>query len=372
MTRASEHTDTAGAVLKAAYDAADRNNDGQDLPRIGIFGPGIPEGLIAASGSVCVHANFGADPKQEPMHAVIEPFVDHEVRVFLNRFALGDFNDLAGMVFARDDAAALTAYQYATEWVRQGHGRSGAPPLFLFNLVHSRAAAAQKFNRVQCDKLVDFLVRVGLERPDDGALSIMVASLRRRAEALEDATATVPGAVMTQWRNAGRFMDVASHADLLERAVAEFKPTERAGPRLGLVGSATNDPSFFSVLDRVGVLVADLQAYGQFWPGVWEQESAREAMLDSLAGDPSCPRIVPPQSHRQSLVERLVAARCDLVVCQLAQTDDTFGWELPALRAELAAQGIRFLHLGFRDHRPDADWLAEAERQVVEALEAAP
>lgn len=372
MTHAIEHNDAAGAVLAAAFDAADRYDGAENLPRVGIFGLGIPEGLIAAAGSVCVHVNYGEAPQQEPMHAVIEPFVDHEVRVFLNRFALGDFNDLAGIVFARDDAAALTAYQYATEWVRQGRALSGTPSLFLFNLVHSRAAAAQKFNRVQCDKLVDFLIQIGLKRPDPGALSAMADLSQRRGEALEAAVATVPSAVVTQWRNAGRFMSAAAHADLLERAISDFKRADRAGPRLGLVGSAMDDQAFYSMLDRVGVLVADLQAYGQFWPGTWEQESDREAMLDSLAGDPSCPRIVPPQSHRQSLVERLVAARCDLVVCQLAQTDDTFGWELPALRAELAAQGIRFVHLGFRDHRSDADWLAEAERKLVEALEAAP
>ncbi|MCP8882104.1 hypothetical protein NIM87_01155 [Devosia sp. XJ19-1] len=371
MTTVIGQTAAAGELLESACAAADRLGDSESLPRIGLFGLGVPEGLVAAAGSVCIHVNFGASPDNEPMRDVIEPFVDHEVRVFLNRFALGDFNGLAGVVFARDDAAALTAYQYATEWVRQGRAPVGTPPLFLFNLVHSRTVAAQKFNRIQCDKLVNFLVRVGLDRPGDAAMSAM-AALSRRRDGLLQAARAVPGALTTQWRNAGRFMSVAAHTELLERAVADFDRAERAGPRLGLVGSAVDDPGFLAMLDRVGVLVADLQAYGQFWPGAWEQKADIEAMLDVLSGDPSCPRIVPPQNHRQSLVDRVVAAECDLVVCQLAQTDDTFGWELPALKAALAAHGIRFVHLGFRDHRPDADWLAGAEQKLVQALEAAP
>ena len=161
-----EKADIAREKLEAAWAAADRGEDDGGLPRVGVFGLGVPEGAIAASGAVCVHVNFGPIPDDEPIRAVIEPFVDHEVRVFLNRFALGDFNGMTAIVFARDDAAAVTAYQYATEWVRQGRAPQGAPRLFLFNLVHAATAVARRFNDIQCDKLQDFLVDLGLARPD--------------------------------------------------------------------------------------------------------------------------------------------------------------------------------------------------------------
>lgn len=372
MTDAIEPGVAARTALEAACAAADRFDGDARLPRIGVFGLGVPEGLVAAAGGLCIHVNFGAAPDQAPMRDVVEPFVDHDVRVFLNRFALGAFNGLAGIVFARDDAAALTAYQYATEWVRQGRAPAGTPPLFLFNLVHSQATAAIRFNRVQGEKLVDFLRRVGLERPGGETMAAQAALSRRRDALLQNAGAHASMSRCAQWRNAGRFMSAGAHVALLEQAVAGGAATPGPGARLALVGSAVDDPAVYAMLDSVGVLVADLQAFGQFWPGAWDLSSDMETMLSRLEGDPSCPRIVPPQAYRQSLVDRIVAAGCDLVVCQLAQTDDTFGWEIPGLKTALARQGIGFVNLGFRDHRPDAQWLGVARERVIEALEAAP
>lgn len=70
------------------------------------------------------------------------------------------------------------------------------------------------------------------------------------------------------------------------------------------------------------------------------------------------------------MVKALVDVRCTLVVCQLSQTDDTFGWEIPALASELAAQGMTLVNLGFRDARPDDAWLQAASQQIAQALEA--
>lgn len=366
-----EKADIAREKLEAAWAAADRGEDDGGLPRVGVFGLGVPEGAIAASGAVCVHVNFGPIPDDEPMSAVIEPFVDHEVRVFLNRFALGDFNGMTAIVFARDDAAAVTAYQYATEWVRQGRAPQGVPRLFLFNLVHAATAVARRFNGIQCDKLLDFLVGLGLARPDRARMTVAAANARRRAQSLIKASTAVTAGMAARWRNAGRFLSTTLHADLLEQAISAAEMPQRSGPRLALVGSPIDAPEVYAMLDSRGALVADLQAYGHFWPGPWDEESDIGAVAAILADDPSCPRIVPPQRHRQSLVDRIVSARCNVVVCQLAQTDDTFGWEIPGLAAALAALGVTFVNLGFRDHRPDEQWLAEAQQKLCAALEVA-
>ena len=98
----------AGQALDAAFEAADGAAAGLDHPLVGIFGHGAPETLISASGAVPVHVNFGRldGSGVRAIDQLIEPFVDHEVRIFLNRFAAGAFTGFAGIVFVRDDAAA--------------------------------------------------------------------------------------------------------------------------------------------------------------------------------------------------------------------------------------------------------------------------
>ncbi|MHA6300002.1 2-hydroxyacyl-CoA dehydratase family protein [Devosia sp. CAU 1758] len=359
----------AREALDAAFAAEDRSARDMAGPCIGIFGNGVPETLIAAAGATPIHVNFCRMASAGPMDAVIEPFVDAEVRIFLNRFATGHFDALAGIVFARDDAAALTAYQYATEWVRQGRAAKTVPALFLFNLVHKSGTAAARFNQIQCDKLQDFLVRVGLSVPGAEALAAKAEHAARRQSALVALDAVAPGALASRWRNAGRFLPVARHADLLETALQSSTPKPTGHPRLGLVGSPIVAPGFFDMLDTMGDLACNAQALGQVWPGPWEIEHQRNAMLAALADDPFCLRISPPGRHRQALLDAITAANCSLVICQLAQTDDTFGWEIPGLMAALAERGIGFVNLGFRDPEPDAGWLSHAAGRIAAALE---
>jgi hypothetical protein len=359
----------AREALDAAFAAADRAARDLAGPCIGVFGNDVPETLIAASGAVPVHVNFGRSTDAGTMDAVIEPFVDAEVRIFLNRFAAGEFDTMVGIVFARDDAAALTAYQYATEWVRQGRAPKTVPVLFLFNLVHRSGPAAARFNQIQCDKLQDFLVRVGLSVPSVGDLATKAREAVRRQFALSVLDAAGPGAQASRWRNAGRFLPVERHAALLEAALTSTAPEPTGRPRLGLVGSPIIAPGFFAMLDTMGALVCDAQAFGQVWPGPWEIEDQRDAMLAMLADDPFCLRIAPPRRHREALLDAIAKQKCTLVVCQLAQTDDTFGWEIPGLVTALAERGIGFVNLGFRDPEPDAGWLSKAAGMIAAALE---
>lgn len=356
-------------ALDAAFAAADGAARSLPGPCIGIFGNGVPETLIAAAGATPIHVNFCRMTGAGPMDGVIEPFVDTEVRIFLNRFAAGELDAMAGIVFARDDAAALTAYQYATEWVRQGRAPRTVPALFLFNLVHKSGPAAARFNQIQCDKLQEFLQRMGLSVPSAGDLAAKAAEAARRQLALSALDAAAPGAPASRWRNAGRFLPLERHSSLLDSALQSttLEPTGR--PRLGLVGSPVIAPGFFEMLDMLGELVCDAQAFGQVWPGPWEIEDQRDAMLARLADDPFCLRIAPPRRYREALLDAIAKQNCALVVCQLAQTDDTFGWEIPGLMAALAERGIGFVNLGFRDPEPDAGWLTHAAGTIAAALE---
>lgn len=364
----------AGNELDRAFEQRDAYRGASPSPRVGLFGNGIPETLIAAAGALPVHLSMGRPGAKSEIDAVIEPFVDQEVRVFLNRLMNGEFSACRGIVFSRDDAPALIAYQYATEWIRQGRAGDGVPPLFLWNLVHTGTPAVQAFNAIQSEKLFAFLESIGLSRPASEAISQAAAAETDRHDALARMQAAVgtslSGTTALRWRNAGRFVDARDHTLLLEAALTGRSEKPRGGVRLGIVGSPLSCIQTYEMLETFGTVVCDLQPWGKVWPGPGNVAQNVTEMLNATAADTFCPRITPSTAHRAAMIEALASAGCDLVICQLAQTDDTFGWEIPSLASGLAARGIPFVNLGFRDASPDEDWRNRAAKRVQTALEA--
>ncbi|HEV7344319.1 MAG TPA: 2-hydroxyacyl-CoA dehydratase family protein [Devosia sp.] len=365
---------SAAAALERASKQQESYSNTASLPRIGVFGNGMPETLIAAAGALPVHVSVGTTEATHPITAVIEPFVDEQVRHFLIRLMNGDFAGLAGIVFARDDAPALIAYQYASEWIRQDREREATPPLFLWNLVHTGTRPAAEFNRTQAEKLFAFLGCAGLARPDDSKLAVAAGAEAERQEALGQLQIAVgvarSGRTAAAWRNAGRFMGAAEHASLLRSALAAPADVLNTTTRIGIVGSPLASPSTYAMIEQFGTVVCDQQNFGQMWPVPGNAKASLKDILAATAADPSCFRITPTSAYRAALVKNLLAARCSLVICQLAQTDDTFGWEIPALFTELAAHNVACINLGFRDAEPDAAWLEHASLTISRALEA--
>ncbi|WP_196260928.1 2-hydroxyacyl-CoA dehydratase family protein [Pelagibacterium limicola] len=367
----------AAVALSDAFDQRDLYAGRHGAPCVGVFGNCAPEVLIEAAGAIPVQLAMGsrqnAGGQRSPIDEVIEPFVDAEVRRFLRRLFDGAFSPYRAIIFPRDDASALIAYQYATEWVRQGQADKGVPPLFLWNLVHTDSVPVRDFNRRQADRLFGFLKEIGLTPPDSLALAHAGQQQARQSRLLgalqETVGNTMSGGTAMRWRNAGRFMSASEHADLLERAQGVKVRSPASGCRIGLVGSALASTATYEMLESIGPVVCDLQPWGQMWPLDLAGAEEIDAILAALAADPFCPRITPASLHRTALVEALTTARCDIVVCQLAQTDDTFGWEIPSLAAQLERCGTRFINLGFRDPEPDEQWLAESLKAIAASLE---
>lgn len=344
--------------------------------RVGLFGDVFPECLIEAAGGVCVAVHLpSADalPSAPEVAARIEPFVDDHVRQFLLRLAAGHHADLGAIVFCREDAAAHIAYVYAAELVRQGLAPQG-PRLILWNAVHRAGAAAQRFNLRSCERLWHDLHGVGLTLPDAAALAHAHAQGLVRQQALArleaDQCADAPrvsGARALALRSAGRALSPLAHAQLIDRALAEARrAAPRSGLRIGCVGSALSSVAAHDAVEAHGTVVCDLLPLGEIWPVPLPMVlDGVQSILDHAADAALCPRIVPTGRYRAELVRRLVAARCDLVLIQLAQADDSFGWEIPDLTRDLAGHGIRVLNLGFRDSVPSADWLNRARAAVA-------
>ncbi len=350
-----------------------------DAAEVGIFGNGLPDALVAATGAKVQHVHITPESDAglvvDAIAPVLEPFLDAHVRQFLHRLFAGRFDHLSAIIFCRDDAPSLAAYQYALEIRRLGIASTEGPRLLVWNLVHKPTAAADTFNRAQLDRLWQELAAIGFKLPDAAGISAALAAEQARAQAMSRMdvlchVARLDGARAMRWRNAGRVLPAPTHATKLNAALAEVSQAPvREGARIGLVGSLLPCTRSYDMIEQFGTITCDLQPLGTVWPLPMPQGADAQALLASAAADPFCPRIDPPMRFVDALFDRIVVARCDIVVAQVSQNDDSFGWDLPALHARLQTRGISLIDLGFRDDYPDADWLADAAQRLRAALE---
>jgi len=346
--------------------AFDRRADGIDagfgVP-VGVFGEGVPGPLVTALGGVSVDVKAPPlsdaldGPDMPSVASVAEPFLDSFTARFLHRFAAGSFDTFATIVFARDDVAGLAAYQYATELRRQGILPAAGPRLYLWNLLHTDSAPAERFNRRELERLTAHLEDTLGATLDPDRLADAVAAEARCAQALHALPPGGPDAFVA--RNAGRWLPPDVHADLLGAHAPDAGAT---GPSIVLVGSACDIPVLHSLCAGLGQITADLQDYGRIAP------TARNSadLLRHIAHDPLATRASPPVRYTRALQEGTEGA--DLVIASVDANDDSFGWELPVLRRTVESRGARFLNLGFRPFRPDAAWQDMARTKIEEAL----
>ncbi|PJE31447.1 hypothetical protein SAMN06297129_1644 [Pseudooceanicola antarcticus] len=353
-------------LLQAFERRADGRNDASGAPLVGIFGDGLPEALIHAAGATPVEvkapplADATTGPQRPEVTEIAEPFLDDFAARFLHRLADGAFDHMAMVVFARDDVAALTAYQYATEMRRLGMLPATGPRLHLWSLLHSEGAAAERFNRTELDRLESALQQVTGQGIDTDALARAQQQEARRLAALAR-LASHPQAFAL--RNAGRWLEAGHHANLLDSLPA---PEPATGRRIGLVGTACDLPVLHQLAQELGHVAADLTPYGDIWPGNHAGPEGVGALIDSVATHPLHLRANPASKFDTALADGLEG--CDLVLAAVDRNDDGFGWDLPALSALCKARGTPLVMLGFRPFRPDAAWLEAARNKIAEVL----
>lgn len=360
-------------MTKAAAELADifdrKQPRSTDMPRVGIFGNGVPLTAIVAAG--CQPVDVKSPPagrldcKSPAVAEICEPFVDDFAQVFLHRLFAGDFDDFALIVLPHSDAAAHMAYMYATELLRQKRAAI-RPNLHLFNLAHGKTDGTEAFNKRQMEKLIDALIASGGHAPQNDDWTTATRNEHRRFEALQKLSdlqsgraPIVSGTSCFIWRNAGRYLDAGDHAALLESACNDAlqEPSTRQGLRVGLVGTALEDASVLDAIEQHGTMVCDLQPFGQLWPAAPADPAVSGAQSSyNLANDLLSPLQPRTDIARDEMVRRIMAAECDLVVAQYDRNDDTFGWMLPGLKRDIEARHIGFIDAGHRDLRASDNW----------------
>lgn len=319
--------------------------------RIGLASPHVPEELVHAAGAVPVLLWPRAEAATPAADEYMEPFFDRGIRLLFEQALNGGLSDLDLLVIPRTSEASTKLYLYLREVQRQ-RPELPVPPLYLFDLLQTRADTTVRYDVQRARALYARLCGVTGAAPSDDALRLAVAEanrLRAGMQRISDERIAVPS------RLAGsealrRYAGAASSP----HAMAPY-----SGPRLLLLGAPVWNPGFYELLEAAGAqVVAEDHAWGR------RQYDCLTAVTDDpLHGIVERVQMALPSARTfpPSVSEIWIRAAAanwspDGVVFVVADTDDSYGWDFPSRRALCAALELPVLLLpAIEPALPDRD-----------------
>jgi benzoyl-CoA reductase/2-hydroxyglutaryl-CoA dehydratase subunit BcrC/BadD/HgdB len=323
------------------------------VPVVGFTSNTVPWELIRAAGCFPVLIDPGLDalntptPRADPL---MEPVFDSRTRRVFDSILSGFWNFLSLLIVPRTSEPEYKLYLYLREVDRQK--LSGAmPPLFLFDLLHTRSPISEKYG---LDRTIDLAKRLKEIGPISAkSLSNAVAesnrvraSLRRLQNLRTGDAPRISGTDALAISGALYFTDRALYAKLVSAVCREVKAVKpQRGPRLLIKGTPLPHPKLHQALEAHGAVVT---AEDDWWgaraaEGTIASARGTTAMVGTIFENyylrAMSPR-VSPAAAADSWFQKAVKRGIDGVVFYLPPDDDVYGWDYPRQRDFVSAHGI--------------------------------
>jgi benzoyl-CoA reductase/2-hydroxyglutaryl-CoA dehydratase subunit BcrC/BadD/HgdB len=323
------------------------------VPVVGCTSNTVPWELVRAAGCFPVlvapdlDALDGSTPLANPL---LEPVFDSRIRRIFDSILSGAWNFLRLLIVPRTSEPEYKLYLYLREVERQK--LSGAiPPLFLYDLLHTRSPISRKYGLDRTNDLIQRLNQIG---PIEAkSLSNAVRESNRARTALRHlqhlrtrGAPRISGTDALAISGAMYFMDRTAYAKCVEAACREFKSAKRLrGPRLLIKGTPLYHQKLHQALEAHGAVVV---AEDDWWgsraagPRISSSRSAnatvRAVFRNYYLHVPS-PRVSPFAAADRWFRDAMKRG-IDGVVFYLPPDDDVLGWDYPRLRDFVRARGI--------------------------------
>jgi benzoyl-CoA reductase/2-hydroxyglutaryl-CoA dehydratase subunit BcrC/BadD/HgdB len=351
------------------------------VPVVGYTSNTVTWELIRAAGCfpVLLAPNPSALGAPTP-HAdqLMEPVFDSRIRAIFEEILAGAWSFLDLLVIPRTSEPEHKLYLYLREVERQKLSRA-VPPLWLYDLLHTRTPLSRKYGLDRTKALVERLGQIGTITPKSLARAIAESNRARAAlgKLQKLRTGGVPhvkGSDALAISGAFYFMDRAVFAKLAEAVCSKLgagKPLR--GPRLLIKGTPLCHPKLHQALEAAGALVT---AEDDWWgscaadakipPAKSMSAMVRAVFEDYYLHAPS-PR-VSPAAEADGWFHAAVKKGIDGVVFYLPPDDDVLDWDYPRQRDFLAARKIPSILI-----REDASrgLSAESQGQISEFVASA-
>jgi benzoyl-CoA reductase/2-hydroxyglutaryl-CoA dehydratase subunit BcrC/BadD/HgdB len=323
------------------------------VPVVGYTSNTVPCELIRAAGCFPVLLAPDVDdlakltPRADQW---MEPVFDSAIRRTFDAILSGTWNFLKLLIVPRTSEPEYKLYLYLREAERQKLS-DAIPPLWLYDLLHTRNPISRKYGLERTKALVDRLRAISPISGKSLAQAVAEsnrarASLRKLQRLRTNGAPRISGADALAASGSMYFMDRAAHAKLIEaacRALKSAKPLR--GPRLLIKGTPLHHPKLHEVLEACGaVVVAEddwwgARAAGPNIPPAAGSSAMLRAVFNHYYLHAPSPR-VSPFTDADLWFNRAVRRGIDGVVFYLPPDDDVCGWEYPRHRDFLVAHNI--------------------------------
>ena len=323
------------------------------VPVVGFTSNTVPWEPIRAAGCFPVLVAPGPDTLGNPTpfaDPLMEPVFEGRIRAIFEAILSGAWHFLRLLIIPRTSEPEYKLYLYLREVERQK--LSGAvPPLYLYDLLHTRSPISRKYGLARTQDLIERLKQIG---PVNGkSLSNAVTESNRARAALRQLqnlrmgdAPRISGTDALAISGALYFTDRAIYAKCVDRACREMKSSKPLrGPHLLIKGTPLYHPRFHQALEAHGAVVTAEDDWWGTRAASANIRSARsmQALVRSVFENyylcaPS-PRVA-PAAAADLWFQRTVKREIDGVVFYLPPDDDVYGWDYPRQRDFLRASGI--------------------------------
>jgi benzoyl-CoA reductase/2-hydroxyglutaryl-CoA dehydratase subunit BcrC/BadD/HgdB len=317
------------------------------VPLVGITSNTVPWELIAAAGMYPVmlrsedRATPFADDFMEP--EIFQP----RIRSIFDQIVSGRW-PLRAVIIPRTSEQEYKLFLYLREVGRQ-HPENAMPPVYLYDLLHSRSEESKAYGLKATFRLKELLQAISGASMDhdDIATSIAGSNSARAAVrslmALRHGTPRISGCLARSL--VGPFWSIprTKYSELVQKAVAKLEGLPAlSAPRLLVKGASLDQSRLHGLLESFGAMVVSEDDW-------WGERSAGQdistvgdpvaACFEKYYSDSPSPRIF-PGAVADSWFEHRSGEGIEGVVFYLPEDDYVSGWDYPRQKSFLGALGI--------------------------------
>ena len=325
---------------------------------VGLVGNTVPVEAVLAAGAwplrlaPVVGSTAAADP-------YVEAFTDLDARLVFALFVEGRLDALDLLLIPRSTENQHKLYLALREARRIGLA-AGAPPLWLYDILHTQRPSSRAYGLARTRDLLARLAELTGHAPSDADLAQASArtnatrALLQRLQALRE-QGRINGRQAQVAAAATRFMapEAAQQALQAWLDADDFAPAR--GPRLLVKGVPLEHAQLHALVDGLGgCIVAEDDDWGARagQPTIATGGDALAAIFEHVHSQVPCPRTHPFDADNAWFSRALASVRVDGVLFYLPRPDDIAGWRFPDERAQVERAGLPWLLV--RDDARDA------------------
>lgn len=340
------------------------------VPIVGLTSNTIPWELIRAAGffPVILRPPRRATPAaDEFMEANVFP---ERTRQIFESAVNGEWNFLSAIVLSRTSEQEYKLFLYLREVDREG-AREGMPPVYLYDLLHSRSAESDAYGASRTRELKRKLEEIAgrsiaaRDLTDAIAESNAARAAVRRLLGLRRGVPRLSGTEALPLVGAYWFMARAGYAQLATEAATIFERRESlSGARVLIKGAPLDHVQLHAALESHGaIVVAEDDWWGARSVGadIDAGDDALTAIFEHYYLEAPSPRVFPP-SAADRWFESRVREGVDGVVFYLPSEDYALGWDYP--RQKLFLDGLGISSLVIREDPIAGELSSETHRSI--------